>query len=176
MDGWIRERGDVLGGRPDDQHAESWRVAAERLDHRLRGPSILPVSRTAMRQIVVIPGGVASGPSTPKSRFRPTALAFLELNRSLSREATSPADICRCSRLLHLMVHSVYSDRELFVREVVLKPSRPGWQRPPSHPTRCLGPAPLGREPARRGFRSAAARPDSSNPAIPESVRSPLRA
>ena len=95
---------------------------------------------------------------------------------SLSREAMSPADICRCSRLLHLMVHSVYFDRELFVREVVPKPSRPGWLRSPSHPTRCLRPAPLGREPARRAFRSAAARPDSSNPAIPGSVRSPPRA
>ena len=67
-----------------------------------------------MRQIVVIPGGAASGPIDPH-RFRPTALAFLELNHSLSREAMSPADICRCSRLLHLIVHSVYSDREIFV-------------------------------------------------------------
>ena len=80
------------------------------------------------------------------------------------------------SRLLHLMVHSVYSDREIFVRELVLKPSRPGWLRPPSHPTRCLRPAHLGCEPARRGFHSAAAKPGSSNPAIPVSVRSPRRA
>jgi molecular chaperone HtpG len=27
------------------------------------------------------------------------------------------------SRLMHLMVHSVYSDHEIFVRERVLKPS-----------------------------------------------------
>jgi hypothetical protein len=78
----------------------------------------------------------------------------------------------------HLAVpqDSVYSDRKIFVRELVLKPSRPGWLRPPSHPTRCLCPAPLGCEPARRGFRSAAAKPGSSNPAIPGSARSPPRA
>src|SRR3984885_6251607 len=118
----------------------------------------------------------ASGPIDAQKPLRPTALAFLELNHSLSREAMSPADICRCSRLLHLMVHSVYFDRELFVREVVPKPSRPGWLRSPSHPTRCLCPARLERELALRGFPSAAAKPGSSNPAIPESVRSPTRA
>ena len=32
------------------------------------------------------------------------------------------------------MVQSVYSDREPFICELVLKPSRPGWLRPPSHP------------------------------------------
>ena len=68
------------------------------------------------------------------------------------------------------------SRARLFVGELVLKPSRPGWLRPPSHPTRCLRPAPLRCAPARRGFRSATAKPDSSNPAIPGSVRSPPRA
>ena len=112
----------------------------------------------------------------PKSRFRLMALAPSNLITLCQKRRCLQPTSADVSRLLRLMVQSVYSHRERFVHELVLKPSRPRSLRSPSHPTRGLRPAPLGCEPARRGFRSAAARPDSSNPATPISARSQPRA
>src|ERR1700722_20680498 len=80
-------------------------------------------------------------------RLPHSAMSALRKERSFRQRDVSPRHLS--TRLPRLMVQSVYSDREILVRELLLKPSRPGWLRPPSHPTRRLRPARLGWEPSR---------------------------
>lgn len=80
--------------------------------------------RTSWR--AVPPSGISRNRTTFAEPALPRPLLIAEQHRTMTTETTEhrsfEADV---SRLLHLMVHSVYSDREVFLRELSPTPPTP---------------------------------------------------